>query len=322
MKKKLKPLVGLAISAVFLYFAVSELEWNSFVEQLKNFRFEFFGLAVVLASIHGVVMAIKWKVVLNALASRVGFWESFWSLRISYFFNAVFPARLGEPIRLWFIQRKHPQLKFSSLVGATAGDRLVDLVALIAFVGLALMVTGAKAQWLNSQSLVITLLAFGCAIGGVALTAQLLKNSSSKIAFILKAFQQGLSFFKSKQRFLGVLSLAVTSWLFHIAMLLMLSWGTKSELSVAYAVFAMAAVSLAVSIPSTPSHIGTFEFAIIFVLHKTLGMNANDVAAIAVLYHLAQIIPTVLIGAIGLAKYYDQVLPRLKKQACENAQVA
>ena len=63
----------------------------------------------------------------------------------------------------------------------------------------------------------------------------------------------------------------------------------------------MFATSLATALPLVPGHVGTFEAG--FVLAAThLGMPAPIAVSAAVLYHVAQIVPLAVVGAVALCR--------------------
>ena len=63
--------------------------------------------------------------------------------------------------------------------------------------------------------------------------------------------------------------------------------------------FALAVVSLGLAVPSSPSGIGVYHFALAWAL-RLLGANAADAAAVAVLTHLGSVLVFVGAGLVSL----------------------
>jgi len=63
----------------------------------------------------------------------------------------------------------------------------------------------------------------------------------------------------------------------------------------------MFATSLATALPLVPGHVGTFEAGFVLVATR-LGMPAPIAVSAAVLYHVAQIVPLAVVGAVALCR--------------------
>lgn len=300
---------GIGVSVGFLYLGFSHVDFSGFQKELKSFSKVLFVAGLFLAVTHSFLMARKWQVFLSAF-EKVSFFESFWSLRLSYFFNATLPVRLGEPIRIWIIRRNY-EVATGKLIGATGADRVLDLVSLILLVSCALVAETFGGDFISWPSLLIGAVAI---LFGIILLSKLPTTSNSKIIHAVLQFiseiRLGIQMVVSKKIAMRAVSLSLAGWGLHFLMISIVASGVGLDLAWPEVIFVVAAVSLAVSIPSTPSNLGTFEFAVIFVLNHQLGYDLTKSASLAVLYHFIQILPTLLIGAYGFFRYRSKLLPK------------
>jgi uncharacterized membrane protein YbhN (UPF0104 family) len=128
-------LLGLAVSAVFLYFAFREVEWAELGRVLAAAKPGYFVLAALLVMLSISLRALRWCYVCDGEARR---YKPFWSATaLGYFANTIYPLRAGETLRVLAIKR---------LAGVPLGhgaasaviDRLADGLAL----GLLLLIVG------------------------------------------------------------------------------------------------------------------------------------------------------------------------------------
>ncbi|MGA0164657.1 MAG: lysylphosphatidylglycerol synthase transmembrane domain-containing protein, partial [Bdellovibrionota bacterium] len=144
-KSNLKPFtffLGFFVSAVCLIWVFGKLDWDNFLKEViqMNPLFLFLGLALTLT--HNFAMTGRWYFILQKLG-KVKFWTAYWSLRISYFFNATLPARLGEPFRILYI-KKFTKISVGRSIGAMAADRLLDFLSLVLILYLSAFVLGVR----------------------------------------------------------------------------------------------------------------------------------------------------------------------------------
>ncbi len=312
ISQKLGSLVGIMLGLACLYWVLKDVNRAALAESFARVEVGSLALVFLIVVIHGLNMALKWKIILGALKPQK-FWHCYWSLRLGFFFNAVLPAKLGEAIRVWFVHRKG-HISFSAGVGATVADRMMEFFGLVILFYAALLGVGTISEQLPTNWIWLFV------VGGFSpllLMGWLPKQSSSgilnRVFQFLHRARDGMRTISRPKIFLKVLAIVMFGWLMHIAMILILSHSIGISLKPADAIIVMFAVSMAGAIPSAPSNLGTFEFAAVFVLTKIFGASPEDALVLGLLYHFVQLIPTWLIGASGYIYYHSELLPELKR---------
>lgn len=307
--------IGLIISGFCLYFAFRKVDFTTFLTEFARMDPRAIVLALILVNLHNFLLAFRWKFLLSHLG-KVPYWTAFWSLRLSFFFNASLPARLGEPFRVWYLHRV-TKISPARAVGAMGVDRFLDFVCLCVLVYISALVLGMRGSLPATSTIV------GASSAIVALFFVLAKlPKHSKISWINWLLQIRARIFEgiASLKNIRVMSLAVPisllGWCIEAAILVTFSYGLGEPFSIFRAFMVVAAVNVAISIPSSPGHIGTFQLGAMTML-LFLNVGKGQAATIAILYHLVQLIPTILIGAFGYYFYFMRI-PKISKSAKEH----
>jgi hypothetical protein len=98
-------------------------------------RWPYLVLALIVPGIGVLICAMRWQVLLRAVAVRIGLPRLFCGFLVGNFFNQFFPSTIGGDIaRGWWIHRRHDDVPLGLTV--VAADRVVG-VAGVCLVGLA-----------------------------------------------------------------------------------------------------------------------------------------------------------------------------------------
>lgn len=311
-QRRARPLLflgGLGVSGLCLYFAFRHIDFDAFVEEFKTIDPFWVVVALLLANLHNFVLAFRWKFILSHLG-KVNYWTAFWSLRLSFFFNASLPARLGEPFRVWYINRV-AHISPARTLGAMGADRFQDFVTLCGLVYWSALVLGMRGTLPPTSTIL------GATFAVVVLIFILAKlPKESRFRWLNSLFQlrtrifEGIASLKSFRVMRWTLPISILGWIIEAAILVAFSYALHDPFSIFRAFMVVAAVNVAISIPSSPGHIGTFQLGAITML-VFLNVPRAEAATIAICYHLVQLIPTILIGAYG---YYFHFLRLPKNQ--------
>ncbi len=294
-------LIGWCVSLLCLFFVFHKVAWNELSVYLTRLRFDALLLAVVLVNAHNFILAKRWHILLNHIGD-VNYWTAFWSLRISFFFNASLPARLGEPFRVYYIKQTS-NISVARVLGAMGADRFLDFVSLAAILYLSAVVLGLRgtlppASTILTATIIISLI--------VIALAKLPHHSrhkwlSSVLQFRVRIFE-GIASLKDWRILLPTVPISLLGWVIEALLIVIFANDIGSPISLFKAFMVVAAVNVAISIPSTPAHLGTFELGAVTMLNF-FGVSTPRAAMIAILYHMVQLIPTIVIGAYGYQTY-------------------
>src|SRR5438874_2059321 len=125
--------VGLAISAVALYFAFRGTSLDVLLAALRTTRLIPLLLAVALAAMSNLVRAIRWRALFPADAG-IPLRYYFTSMMIGYLGNNVLPARAGDVIRI-VLFGKRTGVGISRTAATLVVERVMDAATLLAILG-------------------------------------------------------------------------------------------------------------------------------------------------------------------------------------------
>ena len=124
--------VGVAISLVFLYFVVRNINFGDFVSVLRqaNYWWVIPGVAVYFVGV--LVRSWRWHYLLNPIKSipTLTLWPY---TAIGYMGNNIYPARAGEVLRAVLLRRNH-DVAISASLATIVVERLFDGVTMLAFI--------------------------------------------------------------------------------------------------------------------------------------------------------------------------------------------
>lgn len=100
------------------------------------------GVVLLLFMLSNVSRAIRWNMLLEPLAIRPRFANSFFTVMIGYFANLGLP-RIGEVVRAATLAR-YEQAKTNQVMGTVVIDRMLDALTMLLVVGLAILLDGKR----------------------------------------------------------------------------------------------------------------------------------------------------------------------------------
>jgi hypothetical protein len=302
-------LIGIAVSALAIFYIVSQLDLTLLGEALTNARYIYVlpSLALLLLGLY--TRALRWRVLLQNTLSPL---RAFHILNVSYLVNGVLPLRLGEVARAWLAGRAEPAITLPRALSTVVVERLLDLLAVIGLIALA---ASAEIPQLRAAALAAAPLAF---VGLLVLV--LLAGNKTRALRLLDWFVTRLPFLRRlpldkiagdildgfatltrPAAFASAVGWTIISWFLSVAggyVLMYAFWETASwEATMAF----IAAASLAIAVPAVPGNIGTFELSIIGAL-TPFGYSPplETATAFAVLVHAVNLLLYAVMGGIGL----------------------
>lgn len=276
------------------------------------------GAGWVLASVAGcllslVVRAIRWRFLLVGV-DGVGTGSLVSATFIGMMANNLLPARLGEVVRAWVLARRE-QAQVPTVLASIVVERLLDIVALVAVLGLALVASPP----LSSEGTGVfrhageigLLLSAGGMVGllvAVRFQAAILKTGDRwamrvqrawalRGLDLLRRFLDGLCALGSVPQAAAVFGLSLVIWGAGVISLYVLAEGFGLGLTLVQTALVFVIVLFGIAIPSAPGFIGTFHGFAVAGLALVAGTEPTLAAAYATLLHGSQ---WLAINAVGL----------------------
>ncbi|HNY28137.1 MAG TPA: lysylphosphatidylglycerol synthase transmembrane domain-containing protein [Candidatus Sumerlaeota bacterium] len=333
MTKKKKQILqlglGILVSAAALYVVLQGVTWQDLVAAFRSFRLSALWPCLFWFYAGILVRGWRWQLLFRP-AHRIPFWHATGGMFICFAFNSLFPARAGEFARAYLIGKKD-NTGFSTALGTVVAERLLDMLVLLPCLILALAVapiasdaefsltlfgkpwTLTGAQFLKTKDGILMMaILLGIGIAAISLERsrgwflQILhalrfipEGIRKKIEYLINEFAQGLRSLYHPGRAVVLLTLSVITWVTNALSVQALAGGFDFQHSMtflqAFALIIIACIFIAV--PATPGYWGLLEAGFVFSI-VIMGIHPNDplVVSFAILAHLSQWLPLILIG--------------------------
>lgn len=300
--------LSVGISIFFLAFAVRNVAWDQAVAALRGANYAYLPplLAVSLWTL--IVRAQRWRVFLKPLGvpplrSLVA------ATNIGFMANMVLPLRAGEVIRPLLVSRREG-VPFGGVMATILLERIFDMFTILLLFGVSVLLVPIT-QEAKSWGVMLTALAalVAVVVGLLRWQEERALRLARKICDLLPqrfgdpvyafaaGFAKALEVLGSPGDFLRALVWSVYMWLVIASIY---AFGLAAfHLPIVGAVIVTAVIAVAVSVPSAPGYIGSFQVGCIVGL-AIFAVPKSDALAFSVVLHLAQFVVTVAAGLYSL----------------------
>jgi hypothetical protein len=312
--------VGLAITAVTVWFSLRDVSFAQIGRAMARADL----LVLVLPSVPAYVWSLwiraqRWRHLVGGVAEASN-GPLFRATAVGFMANNVFPLRIGEVVRAWYLAREIPA-SGAALFGTVIVERVIDAACVLALFALVVGTVGARAAGIDPGP---ALLALG--LGGVALPfgfivllrvapeaavglatrvagAVLPERLTQRIRELLGQLAAGLGGLRGPGSFAwvlvhSVLLWGVASWIPFYAAIRAMGLELGGPLGAAEAAYALLVwVGLAVALPSAPGFFGPYHAAC-WVALRPFGVAKEEAVALGTLAH---VVFWVSMTATGLA---------------------
>ncbi len=315
MKRRFGWLLGLLVSAVFLYLALRGLHLPLLWEEMQGARYWWLvpGVAVYMLGLW--VRAWQWHYLLRPVA-HISTKDLFAVITIGYMGNNIFPARAGEVLRTYLLYRKW-RVPFSAGLATVLVQRVYDglVMLLFVFVNLpeVLRLTDPSGVVGDIRSLAVggTVVFLGV-LGGFMAGAMFPNQAEAWLARLGtwlpprlgrplvaqgRRFLQGLQALGSPWEAWMIFLTAVLVWLLETAKYWFVMHAFDFQVSFFALMLMNGVVNLATILPSAPGYVGTFDAPGIAIL-EAYGVAKPVAAAYTLVLHAALWLPVTLLGLL------------------------
>jgi uncharacterized protein (TIRG00374 family) len=328
-KQILQLFIGVLISAGALYVVLQGVTWQDLVASFRSFRLSALWPSLFWFYVGVLIRGWRWQLLFRP-AHRIPFWHATGGMFICFAFNNIFPARAGEFARAYLIGKKD-NTGFSTAFGTVVAERLLDMLVLLPCLVIALAVapidpaaqfslslfgkdwvlTGAKFIETKNGLLVMAIL-LGIGIAAISVQRsrgwflQILhalrfipEGIRRKVEFLTNEFAQGLTSLHNPGRAVVLLTLSLITWVTAALSVQAITRGFDFQNAMTFQqAFALVIITcIFIAVPATPGYWGLAEAGFVFSV-VILGVHPNDslVVSCAILSHLVQWLPLILIG--------------------------
>ncbi|MCL2760964.1 MAG: flippase-like domain-containing protein [Desulfuromonadales bacterium] len=312
-----KLLIGILISLICIVLLFRKIDFHLLLQSFSSIKLSYVLAAIAMTFVSYILRAVRWHYLLlhikkaspkNLLSATL----------VGYMANNIFPARIGEFIRAYFLAKKE-KIDTSSVFATLVVDRLWDgftvlVILVITFLNIQLpsgmeniqskMAKGGYAM-LFLYLLVIIFLIFlkRYPMATIKFVGILLKPFpkiiSEKIIPVLGSFITGIKF---TTRPAEVIALAISSALIWTAAIIPVDFLLKAfgiNLPFLASMFIMVFLVFAVMIPAAPGYIGTYHAACMYGL-MAFNIPREQALSVAIVVHAVSFFPVIIAGFICL----------------------
>jgi glycosyltransferase 2 family protein len=319
--KKWQFWIGVLISAIFLWWALSKLNWGDFWQAIRTANYWWILPGIVVYFLAVWVRAWRWHYLLKpvkAVKTRVMFPITC----IGYMGNNIYPARAGEVLRAVILKRREG-VPISASLATIIVERIFDAVVMLGFVfvnlpELAKLASSDSGFVGNIQefaligtglfvgALIVFLLAamfpkVTLRIGQWLIDRLLPQRIREQSSGIMHKFLDGLASLRSPINILMVFVTSILIWLLETVKY----WFVMHAFTFRVSYFALmllnGVANLATTIPAAPGYIGTWE-AVTKAVLSAYGVSAAEALGYAVVLHMALWLPVTLLGAYYMTR--------------------
>jgi len=303
--------VSILLAVGLFAFFLSRVPLSSIAREIASASPGWLAASVALSLTVFALRAIRWVWILKPLG-RVPYFPAFRATAVGFAANTVLPARAGEVLRPALLAREEG-LPFSALFASIVFERVLDALAQLSFLGIALVAQPAAGGMgsLGSGRVRWVAAAVAATAVAVALFAVLWRPATERFlerAFLIfperfrptarhvaHAFLDGFASLKTPRLALAVAGGSFGMWfVINVQMYCtMRAFGLGLPLSAAYVVTTAAVLGLAVP---TPGGVGGYHAAVQFALTDIFGVPIASATGVALLAHAISFVPISLIG--------------------------
>lgn len=323
----LKLTLGALLTISCLWLVTRNVDFSEFSRSLRDLRLPWVASALAAYAAGYALRIERWRLMLACENSQLRWIACAGPFFAGYAANNLLPLRAGDAIRALAFTRELKST-LGTIVATLFVERLLDILALLALLGVATTYFGRSASILYRSGLVaialaaiiaILILRFprGAASIGMScagLLSRIAPRIGNAIQSEIRAGFEAMQQLTSRHLVIRLVLLSALIWFFECLIFWFSALAIPTLIRPISSLLAVPTGTLATLLPSTPGFVGTFEYPIVIAM-TTLGNGASAAMAYALLVHALLAVPSVLLGTPYLLAYRsrprdgDRVMP-------------
>lgn len=240
--------------------------------------------------------ALRWHGIMGPmLGLRYG--QAYRAQAVGVMFNAIIPFRGGDLLRVQYLGRRTGKSR-AAILGTEIVDRWLDFWGWIPVI-LVLSVISDVPRWVFYAVGAFAALLITWAIAMLTLTRRgYVPKPGSKFGEVYQSLQGGIQAFRQRRTWMLAAFVAPLPWLWEALVVSQTTRAFGVHIGVTQAACTIVGWNLSMVIPS-PGAVGTMEAAGAAVM-VLFGADKAQAVAFMIVYHLAQLLPGVIMGVLIL----------------------
>lgn len=305
-----KLIVGIAVSAIFIYLALKGVETEEVIAGLHDKRYIFLLPAALVFIFTQVLRSVRWGILLSPIKG-IPQKKLFPITSIGFMAIIIAPMRLGEIVRPYLVNVKE-SVPLGAGFATILIERSMDLLMLLIFLFLVISEVPVPA-WMakgGSALLSIIVLEFLVIILFMLFPERikrtifpLTKRLPSKTATALDGFignlAHGFRVIAHGRRFVQVLFLSFSIWFLSSLAVFFLFYFYRLPFGIFEGLGVTTVTALGISLPAAPGLIGNFQYACMVAL-SFWGVARSEAFAFSMVYYFLGVGLNIILGLIFL----------------------
>lgn len=300
--------ISVAISAVFLVLAVRNVRWGEAHAALGAANYLYLVPLLAVAVLTLYIRAQRWRVFLKPIGVPP-IRPLFHATNIGFMANMLLPLRAGEVIRPLLASRQ-TGLPLGGVLATILLERIFDMFTVLLLFGLSVMLVPLSEEAMRLGWMLTGLaVAVGAGMGLLRWREELTLGLIRRLCDLLPArlgasaygfvagFVKALEILGSPMDFIRAFGWSLYLWL---VIAVLNGFGLAAfHLPLQSALVLTATIAIAVSVPSAPGYIGSFQFGCVLGL-AIYSVPESEALAFSIVHHAAQFAATVAAGLYSL----------------------
>ena len=295
--------MGLAVSAVLLILAGRRVNPKDLLSLIKNVNLFYLCASVAFTILAVWLRALRWRYLLPQ-RSGVRTSNLFAATMMGYMGNNLLPLRVGDIARA-YIAAKRERASTSAFLATVVVERLLDVFSLLLIFGVLFFFIPFPA-WLKKGAyllLTASLLALALLLWikakkehvGSFIQQKFSFSGAQRIANLSHTFLDGLKGLEPRRELVVVLFLSIPLWVAYALATYTALMASHLDLPLVASWVVLSFLGIAVSIPSAPGFIGTFQFFSVAAL-ALFAVDEGHAFGFSLIFQFSQFVPITLIG--------------------------
>ncbi len=327
MQRRIQIAIGALIGVVLVWWLFKDTNWGAVFTALRSANWGWMTVCLAFVVLSFVVRVWRWHYIVCS-DRKVPFARLFNATQIGFLANFVLPARMGEPIRAIVLSRS-TGIPFSKTFAFVAIDRLTDMAGLAMVLGMTLATfhpaqpirLPADLQGLYSGEISEVLVRHAAemlAVGMIVLTGGMFfvylqrervvrwsgalvglfsKRLAGLVSKLVEHFTEGMSAMGSPAQLGRAVLVSLLLWCTFLGSHWAMFKGMHLDVAWYAPFVTLSMLAVFISVPGPPGFVGPFHVAIVAgLLLVNPGIDLNVARATAILAHVLNLVPIVIVG--------------------------
>ncbi len=313
MKKignKFKLVFGFLVAACFMFFAFRNVNFGLLLQTLGELNYLFVLLAFAVLFVNAYLRAVRWGLLLAPIRD-IDNSSLLVSLLLGHAGNIIFPAYLGEIVRVYFLGKKR-QISSSSALATIITERIIDVFFLLLIMFYCIFKFSFP-NWVKNSGYLMLIL-FIVAAGAILILKKNHQTTIGRVSSLLKflpeklqgrilrmfhSFLNGFVALKNARHYLHAFVLTLLIFATHLLSFIFGFYAFGLDLPGIAPFVLLVLTTISVAFPITPGYVGSYHLLCQFAL-GLFGVAKSTALGYALVLHGLNTIPFLFIG-LGLA---------------------